>query len=136
MKKTNACFKMPPYSENQIRSLYAEFKSQKKYTDKLVFFDRWFGIIPFPFPDFDHRLSYFFQNDKTKELADIYRMERNNPGLTEKKFIFDEIFVFSIKPANSNSSAYSNFILSSFLSRKPLFEEWIRKNKTSETSVE
>lgn len=126
---------MQRYSENQIRALHSEFKSHKKYVDKLVFFDQFFGIIPFSFPDFDPRLRFFFQKEKTDELAEIYRSERNNPGLTERKFFFGENFIFNIKPANSNSAAYSNYILSSFLSRSPVFEEWIRQNITDENSV-
>ena len=126
----------PCYSENQIRNLHSEFKSLKKYVEKLTFFDRWFGIIPFAFPDFDPLLKFFFQNEKTEELVDIFKKERNNPGLTEKKFIYGEIFTFNIKPANSNSSAYSHFILSCFLSRKPVFEEWIRQHRSAEMTVE
>jgi len=127
---------MKRYSESQIRALYSEFKSHKKYADKLAFFDQIFGIIPFPFPDFDPLLRFFFQKEKTDELAEIYRNERNNPGLTERKFFFGEDFIFNIKPANSNSAAYSNYILSSFLSRSPDFEEWIRQNISDESSVE
>jgi hypothetical protein len=127
---------MQRYSENQIKALYSEFRSYKKYADKLAFFDQLFGIIPFSFPDFDPRLRFFFQKEKTDELAEIFKNERNNPGLTERKFIFGEIFIFSIKPANSNSAAYSNYILSSFLSRSPVFEEWIRQNISDERSVE
>jgi hypothetical protein len=126
----------PYYSENQIRSLYSEFKSLKKYVEKLAFFDRWFGIIPFNFPDFDPHLRFFFEREKTEELVDIFKKERNNPGLTVKKFQYDETFAFNIKPANSNSSAYSHFILSCFLARKPLFEEWIKQNNSSGITME
>jgi hypothetical protein len=124
------------YSENQIRSLYSDFKSLKKYVEKLAFYDRWFGIIPFDFPDFDPRLRFFFEREKTEELADIFKKERNNPGLTVKKFHYEEIIAFNIKPANSNSSVYSHFILSCFLSRKPSFEEWIKQNISAEKRVE
>jgi hypothetical protein len=127
---------MPFYSESQIRKYHAEFVGLKKYTDKLIFFDRLFGIIPFSFPDFDPRLSYFFQREKTDELAGIFKLERNNPGLTEKKFSYGEDFVFGIRPANSNSAVYSNFILSSFLSRAPVFTDWIQQKKTTERPVE
>jgi hypothetical protein len=126
----------PCYSENQIRSLYSEFKGLKKYVEKLAFFDRWFGIIPFDFPDFDPRLRFFFEREKTEELVDIFKKERNNPGLTLKKFQFDEILAFNIKPANSNSSVYSHFILSCFLTRKPSFEVWIKQNISSDKKVE
>jgi hypothetical protein len=126
----------PCYSENQIRNLYTEFKSLKKYVDKLAFFDRWFGIIPFAFPDFDPELLFFFQKEKTEELVSIFKKERNNPGLTEKKFFYSENFAFNIKPANSNSSTYSHFILSCFLSRKPVFEEWITQNISADKPVE
>jgi hypothetical protein len=127
---------MPLYSENQVRTLYAEFKGLKKYADKLFFFDRHFGIIPFSFPDFDPQLLFFFQKEKTDELAGIFKKERNNPGLTEKKFSFGEDFTFSIRPANSNSAAYSNYILTCFLSRSPVFEEWLEQEKRNKIQVE
>jgi len=136
LKQTILPINMQCYSEHQIRQFHSEFRSHKKYADKLILFYRIFGIIPFPFPDFDPQLRFFFQKEKTEELITIFKKERNNPGLTEKKFFFGESFLFSIKPANSNSSAYSNFILSSFLSRAPVFEEWIRKNTTEEKPVE
>jgi hypothetical protein len=136
LKQTILLINMQCYSEHQIRKFHSEFRSHKKYADKLKLFDRIFGIIPFPFPDFDPQLRFFFQKEKTDELIVIFKKERNNPGLTEKKFFFGEPFLFSIKPANSNSSAYSNFILSSFLSDAPVFEEWIRKNTTDEKPVE
>jgi len=124
------------FTENQIRSLYSEFKSLKKYVEKLAFFERCFGIIPFDFPDFDPQLRFFFEREKTQELVDIFKKERNNPGLTVKKFHYEEIFTFNIKPANSNSSVYSHFILSCFLARKPTFEEWINQNISAGKTVE
>jgi hypothetical protein len=127
---------MQRYSENQIRVLYSEFKGHKKYVAKLAFFDSHFGIIPFTFPDFDPQLRFFFQKEKTDELIEIFKKERNNPGLTEKRFSFTETFVFNIKPANSNSAAYSKYILASFLSRCPVFDQWIRRNRLSETSFD
>jgi hypothetical protein len=127
---------MPFYSENQIRKRHAEFVGLKKYADKLIFFDRLFGIIPFSFPDFDPQLPFFFQKEKTDELAGIFKKERNNPGLTEKKFTYGEVFVFNIRPANSNSAVYSNYILSSFLSRAPAFADWIHQKKSVDKPVE
>lgn len=127
---------MEVYSENRVRKLYAEFRGLKKYSDKLSYFDRYFGIVPFSFPDFDPDLLYFFQQEKTEELFGFFKKERNNPGLFEKKFFFGENFVFSIKPANSNSAAYSIYILSRFLSRSPVFEQWILQKKTDETGIE
>jgi hypothetical protein len=127
---------MQLYSEKQIRDLHSEFKSHKKYAAKLAFFDRYFGIIPFSFPEFDPRLDLFFQDEKNSTLISIYKMERNNPGLTEKIFSFQEDFVFNIKPTNSNSAAYSSFILSRFLSLAPSFDEWIRLRESEGTSVE
>jgi hypothetical protein len=127
---------MPFYSENQIRKRHAEFVGLKKYTDKLIFYDRLFGIIPFSFPDFDPKLPYFFLKEKTEELSGIYKLERNNPGLTEKKFSYSEVFVFNIRPANSNSAVYSNYILSSFLSRAPVFGDWIHQKKADDKPVE
>ena len=124
------------YSENQIRTLHSEFRTLKNYAGKLAFLDRYFGIIPFSFPDFDPQLNFLFLKEKTEELVSIFKMERNNPGLTEKKFCFKETFSFSIKPANSNSSAYSNYILARFLSRAPAFDEWIRQKISEGQSIE
>jgi hypothetical protein len=127
---------MSIYSENQIRKRHAEFMGLKKYADKLIFFDHLFGIIPFPFPAFDSELTFLFQKEKTQELADIYKKERNNRSLTEKKFSYREDYVFNIRPANSNSAVYSNYILSSFLLRAPQFTELINQKKTGEKPVE
>lgn len=127
---------MKSFSENQIRSLHAEFKNQKKYIDKLAFFDRMFGIIPFSFPDFDPELRYFFQKENIDQLEALFRKERNNPTLVERKFFYGESFSFSIKPANSNNSVYSNYILNCFLAGKPRFEDWIREKIQGEKSLE
>jgi hypothetical protein len=124
------------FSEHQIRGLYAEFKSLKKYADKLALFDRLFGIIPLPFPDFDPQLRYFFRKENTQELEILFRKERNNPSLAEKRFDFGESFVFNIKPANSNSALYSSFILTRFLSRRPVFEDLIRRQKSDGKTIE
>ncbi len=108
----------------------------KKYADKLIFFDQLFGIIPFPFPGFDPELTFLFQKEKTEELVCIYKKERNNRSLTEKKFSYAEDYIFNIRPANSNSAVYSNYILSSFLLRAPAFTDWINQKKTAEKPVE
>ncbi len=127
---------MERFSENQIRRLHAEFREQKKYTAKLAFFDRLFGIIPFSFPEFDPALSFFFQSDQTDRLSIIFKNERNNPGITEKIFVFGEPFVFNIKPANSNSPAYNHFILNSFLSKAPRFDQWITEQVTTAKAID
>jgi hypothetical protein len=127
---------MQTYSEKQIRDLHSEFKSHKKYAAKLVFFDKYFGIIPFPFPEFDPHLNFFFQDEKNSPLVSIFKMERNNPGLTEKTFSFRENFIFSIKPTNSNSAAYSSFILSRFLSLAPAFDQWIQQQESTGITAE
>jgi hypothetical protein len=124
------------YSENQIRKRHAEFMGLKKYADKLIFFDHLFGIIPFPFPGFDPELTFLFQKEKTEELVNIYKKERNNRSLTEKKFSYGKDYIFNIRPANSNSAVYSNYILSIFLQRAPEFADWIDQAKTPEQPVE
>ncbi len=136
LKKNILIPDMPIYSENQIRKRHAEFMSLKKYTDKLIFFDRLFDIIPFPFPHFDPQLSFFFQKEKKAELENIFKKERNNPGLTEKKFSYGKDFIFNIRPANSNNAVYSNYILSCFLSRAPAFADWIHQKTTVDKPVE
>ena len=135
-EKTIPQFYMPSFTEYKIRALHSEFKELKKYNDKLSFFDQHFGIIPYSFPDFDPELRFFFENEKSESLLAIFKTERNNRALTERKFSFRESFIFNIKPANSNSSLYSNYILSIFLARRPDFPEWINKNKTNEKTPE
>jgi hypothetical protein len=127
---------MQVYSENQVRTLYAEFRSFKQYAAKLAFFDQVFGIIPFSFPEFDPHLGFFFLEEKIADLAAIFKKERNNPGLTEKRISFGETFIFNIRPANSNSAAYSRYILSRFISQAPAFEEWILQKRTTGKTVE
>jgi hypothetical protein len=127
---------MALYSENQIRKRHAEFMGLKKYADKLIFFDHLFGIIPFPFPGFDPELAFLFQTEKTAELESIYRRERNNRSLTEKKFSYSEEFIFNIRPANSNSAVYSNYILSCFLLGAPEFAEWINQKRSDGKTID
>ena len=120
-------FIMKQYSEKQIKLLYQEFKMLKRYIDKLTFFDHHFGIIPFPFPSFDPALVCFFEEDKIQALTDIFKKERNNPALTEKRFLFNDNYRFNIKPANSNNAVYSTYILSKFLFLVPRFHTLINK---------
>ncbi|MDP4128845.1 MAG: hypothetical protein Q8939_01685 [Bacteroidota bacterium] len=124
---------MEHYSEKQIKLLHQEFKTLKRYIDKLSFYDRHFGIIPFTFPSFDPALSLFFEEDKTEILTGIFKKERNNPVLTEKLFSFKNDYRFNIKPANSNSSIYSTYILSKFLTPTPDFDTLL--NGPEETSL-
>jgi hypothetical protein len=127
---------MQNFSENQIRNLHSEFRGHKKYAGKLAFFDQLFGIIPFPFPDFDPRLGFLIQKEKIDNLYALYKKERNNPDLTEKRFSFGETFVFNIKPANSNSSVYNQYLLGSFLSRQPNFDDWNRQRISDMRPIE
>jgi hypothetical protein len=136
LNDNTALFTMLFQSENEVRLLHEEFRGLKKYPDRLCMFDRLFGIIPFSFPDFDPNLSFFFQKEKLDELISIFKKERNNPGLTERKFIFGKSFIFNIKPANSNSSVFSNYILKSFLSRQPAFDQWIEIHGSAEKPIE
>jgi hypothetical protein len=127
---------MQNFSENQIRNLHSEFRGHKKYAGKLAFFDQQFGIIPFSFPDFDPRVGFLIQKEKIDNLYALYKQERNNPDLTEKRFSFGETFVFNIKPANSNSSVYNQYLLGSFLSRQPNFNDWIRQRISDMRPIE
>jgi hypothetical protein len=129
-------FNMKHYSEKQIIVLQQEFKAIKRYSDKLSFYDRHFGIIPFDFPAFDPALSLFFEKEKAAALCDIFKKERNNPGLTEKQFRFQDEYRFNIKPANSNNAVYSNYILSQFLAQAPDFDGWMAERERQSNGSE
>ena len=107
------------FPEEKIRDLHTQFRSMKRYLDRLAFYDRHFGIVPFSFPAFDPELPYFFERDKTEALVDLMKKERNNPDLSERTFRFDETYRFSIKPINSNNPLYSTYILCKFLMALP-----------------
>ncbi len=50
-------------------------------------------------------------------LADILKLEKTNPRLLEKVFIFgNSKYVFNIKPINSNSPVFNNFVIAKLLS--------------------
>lgn len=121
---------MKKFSANGIRALYLEYKTLKRYVEKLMFFDLHFELIPFSFPAFDPELLFFFENEKIASLTAIYKGERNNPALSEARFSFDADYRFCIKPTNSNSSIYSTYILSKFLSAIPDFEKLIRQQES------
>ena len=115
------------YPEEQVRVLHTQFVSMKRYLDRLAFFDRHFGIIPFSFPPFDPELPYFFEADKTAALVEFMKKERNNPELSERSFRFGDSYRFSIKPINSNNPLYSTYILCKFLVAAPGADEYLDK---------
>ena len=83
-----------------------------------------------------HSFPFSFRKKKRKNCLIFLRKKGTTRALQKKNSPMVKYFVFNIRPANSNSAIYSNYILSRFLSRAPLFAEWIHQKKTADKPVE
>jgi hypothetical protein len=107
---------MDTYTVEQLKELQVEFKSLKRYKEKIYFFDTKFNIIPFLFPPFSIHLPIFFEQEITNKLIDIFRSESNNPMLKKRQIAAGaQKIIFDITPTNSNNPVYNSFIVYKFL---------------------
>lgn len=119
---------MLEYAQEQIRNLYLEFSSIRRYADKLIFYDMHFDIIPFTFPPFQTDLYAFFSDKSIDALTNILHQERKSSYAWEQVFSFEnESYTFCIKPWNDNHLLLKQFILNKIISGGPQPEEIINK---------
>lgn len=100
---------------HKIKTLHEEFCSLKEYKDKLKFFDKHFGILPFNFPVFHPKLNILFDLKEIELLNDIYVKERASKNLLLKRFIFsNEEILFDITPETPYRQILNDYILEKF----------------------
>ena len=117
-------------TEEQIRSLHAEFISIKKYRERILFFDEHFGLINYSFPEFDPELNKLLKQEGINDLLALFERERRNSFAPEKQFIFDGVrWVFSVVPLNSYPEILIDYIISRFLGSDAAFHKTIKKIK-------
>jgi hypothetical protein len=113
------------YSKNEIINLYNQFQQLYKYKERIAFYDRHFGILPFDFPFFDEKLPILFDDAVVQELKRIRDMEKLNTVNTKdpntkisntKVFTFKKsLYTFSVKPNTGVAKHYNEFILLKFI---------------------
>ncbi|GAC1416934.1 MAG: hypothetical protein NVS9B7_08710 [Flavisolibacter sp.] len=90
------------------------------YHEKLKFYDKHFGAIPFKFPDPDWELLWFKNDTATLDLVNILNEERSNTAhLYAKRFEFKNTsLVFNIRPQNTYQRIYFNqYVISTFVKK-------------------
>lgn len=110
----------------------AEFEAFKNadYKTKVVLFDRYFGIIPFQFPDFDIEAKWYNNTSSQLNLFSIFREDSRNLNIYEKTIpCGNEILRFDIKPAGPKDRIVLNeYLLSLFLSKRSQLEAVFEMN--------
>jgi len=104
------------FSEQEIKALFCDFQSTRKYAEKIHFFDLHFNVVPFDLPEFDTDIYKFFSAASIFKLTEILRVEQKNLSLLGRVFHFnDTAYRFSISPTNSNHIILNDYIVSKFL---------------------
>lgn len=118
--------------QEEIRRLHAEFSSIVKYRDKVIFYDRFFGLFNYRFPLFDPELDMLFKPEKISVIVDLFEKERRSSFVPERKFSFaDETFIFNVAPLNSNAEIFNDCIVSKFIESDKQFNNVLRRIKNS-----
>ncbi len=110
------------------KNLYNKFKSLKDYRDRLSYFDKHFGILPFKFPDFNPSLDLFLTGAGVQLLNDLHIRERTSAYKPTRVFSTgDNEFTISVVPINSNRQAYNAYLLNNFLVKDGSFQQVEKK---------
>jgi len=106
--------------EFNIAELFNQF-NKSRYPDKVVLFDRHFGLIPFDFPSFDISLSWYLDPAQLNTLTDILNIERRELRSLYRKAIpiGKKIYRFSVLPVYIPERKFLNeYVLDKFLNEK------------------
>jgi hypothetical protein len=119
-----------PTSEQEIKSLFSDFQSIKKYAQKVHFFDLHFNVVPFDFPEFEVDVHKIFSPAGVEKLAGVLKLEQRKAALLDRIFHFqDDSYTFSIRPSNSNALVLNNYILSKFMNRSSILNTIARQKR-------
>jgi hypothetical protein len=112
-----------------IAHLFGEFNSIGDYRDKVVFFDKHFGILLYALDFFDPELTWFTLPSKTTELIDLFKKEKNPVTNYYERRLKDSSgkeFIFDIRPSHTGKRLILNeYILQKFLGSKETLEKLI-----------
>ena len=99
---------------------------QENYRSRLALFDQLFGLIPFKFPEFDPKISWYSDTDAFDNLVFLFSDERSKGrSLFERKIeAADEHLHFQVFPVQKTErNAFHDFVLNKFISEKTSIEK-------------
>ncbi len=115
-----------------IEAYHQKFLSLKLYEHRLLFFDTYFGILPFDFPPFDPALGILFVPEMTTRIIELNEKERKGGNLLSERFMVNKMtYDFDIIPETTNRQFLNDFILSKFLKGYESVFLSIKKSKFS-----
>jgi hypothetical protein len=114
------------YPEEQIKFWHAEFQQIKIYKERLLFYERHFGLVEDEYPPFNVRLDFFFRQEDINVLIELFEKERRHSLPLEKVFVFDEnSYHFNITPLNSYPEVFNDFVIGHFLQKDLAYRQSI-----------
>lgn len=115
-------------TREEIILLHQEFIKIRTYTDKLAFYDKHFGIVPFSFPPFQTDLYTFFSDKNVDLLMKILEVERKTPHNWTQEFSFgDETYSFCVRPWNQNHLILKRFIIDKWINQESRVDLLVKK---------
>ncbi|MES1214496.1 MAG: hypothetical protein ABUT20_03180 [Bacteroidota bacterium] len=117
------------HKTDTIEELHSNFQ-MLSYQNKVDFYHKHFGLIPFDFPTADLEVSWYTDEIKLTQLIQIFNEDSRSKNLFTKSLIDNKTeFVFDIRPRMLKQRMFlNNFILSKFLESS--------KNLSSDLTIE
>lgn len=106
---------MNAIAENKILQLSREFSAERKYLDRLGFFETHFRVLFNLFTPFDPSLGFLYNDPQLQMLTDIYRHDRDIYISLKKKFLAGGTpVIFDVRPVNSCRLIFNCFVIEKF----------------------
>lgn len=116
------------YPEEQIKAWHAEFQQIKIYKERLLFYERHFGLVEDEYPSFNVQLDFFFRQEGINILIELFEKERRHSLPLEKVFTFEEnSYHFNITPLNSYPEVFNDFVIEHFLQKDLGFRQSVQE---------
>ena len=121
--------------ETEYISMLSNEFAKLDYQQKVHFFDREFGIVPFQFPEYDIEASWYRNELKTSQFTDIFHQDSRENNLLQKKFEAEKkTLSFDIRPLSKLERIYLNrYILQKFLDVRQSISDQVKKDLEAAT---
>ncbi len=106
---------MDTFAENKILQLNREFSAERKYLDRLGFFEKHFRVLFNLFSPFDPSLGFLYKEQQVPILTDIYQHDKDIYISLKKKFVVGVTpIIFDVRPVNSCRLIFNCFVIEKF----------------------
>ncbi len=124
------------YDEKDIVGLFERYKQIYSYSDRLIFFDKYFKVVPFKFPMFQSDSDLLFKGIYGDLILKFFELERLNKAVKHETFTiktfncFGKKYLFKITPSNSLMGDYNEYIINKLINKDSNFNEKVNLLKS------